>query len=145
MTSLIHCDVCEAPAIYECQCRRCAREPEAEERYHACSAHAVEVGQKHWKVRERDAVWIVPLRQPTPPSVSPCRAPSLGEKTCVPCVLQDAALENKLLVERIELLQAALSDIEHEAEVRGGPWAATRAFTARNEYKKLRGEQAKRD
>src|SRR5580700_5592030 len=109
MTASIHCDICEAPAIYECQCRRCAREPEAEERYHACSTHAVEVGQKHWKVRERDAVWIL-FQQPTPPSVSPCRALFLDEKTCVPQDMAvDHALENKLLVERIDLLQTALS------------------------------------
>ena len=128
----IHCDICTDPARYECACRRCAREPEVEERYHACSVHAVEVAQDHWLVRQRDTVWME-LMSAAPPSVDPCRAPSLGGKACVP---QD--IESKLLIERINLLQSALSDIETHADVRGGAWAATRAFTARNEYREMR-------
>jgi hypothetical protein len=51
------CDACPAQAAYTCGCSRCARE-EDDEKFHACAAHAEEVRENHWRVREREAQWM---------------------------------------------------------------------------------------
>ncbi len=42
-----------------CTCARCAREPDAIERFHTCGdlAHIAAAGAKHLQVRGRYAVW----------------------------------------------------------------------------------------
>lgn len=51
------CDLCEKPAVYRCDCRRCHREPTPEEKFWACEAHKTDVALRHFRIREREADW----------------------------------------------------------------------------------------
>ena len=51
------CGQCGIIARYTCGCRRCASEPDDDEKYHTCNLHKTEVGEQHRRVREREADW----------------------------------------------------------------------------------------
>lgn len=53
------CDNCKEPAVYQCHCERCSREPDADGRYHACSRQdcRVTVAVKHDRVYRRGVRW----------------------------------------------------------------------------------------
>lgn len=51
------CGKCGVIARYTCGCRRCASEPDDDEKYHTCNLHKTEVGEQHERVRERVADW----------------------------------------------------------------------------------------
>jgi len=51
------CGQCGVVARYTCGCRRCASEPDDDEKYHTCNLHKTEVGEQHERVRERVADW----------------------------------------------------------------------------------------
>lgn len=48
---------CESPVTAKCVCRRCLREPEVSDRFHACANHEREVSELHQHVRGVDAKW----------------------------------------------------------------------------------------
>ncbi len=50
---------CTTSATHQCTCRRCASEPEDDERYSACKDHLGSVGRDHERVRERCVDWRV--------------------------------------------------------------------------------------
>ena len=50
---------CPLSIAFTCGCRRCGSEPEDSERFHACAHHRAEAGQRHQRIRERAAVWVI--------------------------------------------------------------------------------------
>lgn len=59
-TSPIPCDGdrdCTAPLAFQCTCARCSREPDDEERFHACASHPEAASAKHLRVRGTPAAW----------------------------------------------------------------------------------------
>ena len=55
----VRCDIqgCVFPVDSMCTCRRCSRESEPEEKFHACSHHKADVGEMHQRIRGRDVEW----------------------------------------------------------------------------------------
>lgn len=53
------CDHCKGPAVYQCHCARCSREPDADGRFHCCSNESCysRVIDKHSRVYGRAVVW----------------------------------------------------------------------------------------
>lgn len=58
---------CESPVTMKCICRRCRRECEASDRFHACADHEREVSEIHQRIRGVDARWkaILPAQNRT--------------------------------------------------------------------------------
>lgn len=52
---------CQYPLIWQCTCRRCARERDASEKFHACEAHKGAATDRHRQIRERQADWAAYL------------------------------------------------------------------------------------
>ena len=52
------CDHCKSRVYTTCACRRCTSEPTDDEKFHACRAHRTEVGESHFLMRGRPAVWV---------------------------------------------------------------------------------------
>lgn len=51
------CDVCRKDAELECSCRRCASEPDEQEKFYACTGCMNAVSDKHLRVRGVFARW----------------------------------------------------------------------------------------
>lgn len=53
------CDNCKGPAVYQCHCERCSREPDADSKFHCCSKESCgpRVIDKHSRVYGRAIVW----------------------------------------------------------------------------------------
>lgn len=58
--STIPCDGdhdCKAPLAFDCTCARCQREPDEDERFHACAVHLSAASAKHERIRGTAATW----------------------------------------------------------------------------------------
>jgi len=49
---------CSVEPTWECACPRCLREPDPEERFHACHQHRELVATAHLRVRGRLPIWV---------------------------------------------------------------------------------------
>lgn len=57
---------CELPARYACQCKRCLRESDDQEKYFSCGNHLEAASKHHHRVRGRASIWFA---LPTPAGV----------------------------------------------------------------------------
>lgn len=52
------CDNCNLKSDYVCDCSRCSREPDEDEKFHSCKNCISQVEQKHQRIRERLCSWL---------------------------------------------------------------------------------------
>ena len=57
---------CDRPALFECMCNRCQREPDPESRFHCCDQHQSATSAFHERVYDRPASWAYRVLHPDP-------------------------------------------------------------------------------